>query len=252
MSDFFIVTCEHGGNRVPSRYRQLFDGYEELLQSHRGYDLGALRLAREMGVALHAALFIATTSRLLIDLNRSLLHPRLYSEVSRAASKPVQKEIRQRYYQPYRTKVEAQVAQEIARGKRVIHLSCHSFTPELNHKLRNADVGLLYGTDRPLEAEFCRRWQFAMKTRRPDMKIRMNYPYAGNDDGFTTVLRRQFPAERYLGIEVEVNQRHVLQGSRRWRDTRALILEALGEAIAVEKPVGGPGDLHYRVPQAAP
>jgi predicted N-formylglutamate amidohydrolase len=235
-SDFFIVTCEHGGNRVPSRYRQLFAGHEHLLTTHRGYDPGALRLAREMAARLNAALFVSTITRLLIDLNRSILHPRLYSEITRAASRQVQKEIRQRYYLPYRTKVETQVEQAIARGKRVIHLSCHSFTPELNDKMRDADIGFLYGTDREAEADFCRRWRAALRARAPDMKIRLNYPYAGNDDGFTTALRRRFPAERYLGIEVEVNQRHVLENARHWRDTRKRILDALSDTVAAARP----------------
>jgi predicted N-formylglutamate amidohydrolase len=227
MKDFCIVTCEHGGNRIPSRYRSLFEGRDELLATHRGYDAGALQLARDMARRLDAAYFASTTSRLLIDLNRSLLHPRLYSEVTRSASKSVQKEIRQRYYQPYRTKVEAQVAAAIARGERVIHLSCHSFTPVLNQKLRNADIGLLYDTARDEEGQLCRSWQRALKARVPDLKVRLNYPYAGTDDGFTTSLRRQFPGAHYIGIEVEVNQSHVKRGPRHWRALRDLIIDSL-------------------------
>jgi predicted N-formylglutamate amidohydrolase len=231
-SDFFIVTCEHGGNRIPLRYRPLFDEYEQLLHTHRGYDPGALRLARETAVMLDAALFTSTVSRLLVDLNRSLSHPRLFSEVTRAAAEPVRQEILQRYYFPYRTKVEALIAQAIARGQRVVHLSCHSFTPQLDGKVRNADIGLLYGTERPAEAAFCRQWQIALKARDPDLKVRLNYPYAGNDDGFTTALRPRLPAERYLGIEVEVNQRHILGTPRHWRRTRELLLGALRDITA--------------------
>jgi len=35
--------------------------------------------------------------------------------------------------------------------------------------------------------------------------VRFNYPYLGKADGFTTYLRKQFPAN-YMGIELEVNQ----------------------------------------------
>ena len=45
---FLLVTCEHGGNRVPKEYRRLFAGWEPVLASHRGYDPGALTLAREL------------------------------------------------------------------------------------------------------------------------------------------------------------------------------------------------------------
>ena len=37
----------------------------------------------------------------------------------------------------------------MSRGRRVIHISSHSFTPELNGKVRRADVGLLYDPGSP-------------------------------------------------------------------------------------------------------
>ena len=37
-----IFTCEHGGNEVPLRYRGLLAGWERRLETHRGYDPGAL------------------------------------------------------------------------------------------------------------------------------------------------------------------------------------------------------------------
>jgi len=36
--DTFIITCEHGSNRIPAPYRRLFRGQAALLDSHRGYD----------------------------------------------------------------------------------------------------------------------------------------------------------------------------------------------------------------------
>src|SRR5258706_969327 len=57
-----IVTCEHGGNRIPRRWATLFRGRRTWLRSHRGYDLGAAPVAKHVADALHAPLFIATTS----------------------------------------------------------------------------------------------------------------------------------------------------------------------------------------------
>src|SRR5436305_13375521 len=37
-----LITCEHGGNAVPERYRGAFAGAARALASHRGYDPGAL------------------------------------------------------------------------------------------------------------------------------------------------------------------------------------------------------------------
>jgi predicted N-formylglutamate amidohydrolase len=230
-NDFFLISCEHGGNRIPTRYRPLFSGHEALLHTHRGYDAGALRLARDMAAALDARLVAATVSRLLIDLNRSIRHPCLYSEATRAASGDVRADILQRYYLPYRSAVEMQIAQAIDRGSRVVHVSCHSFTPQLGDRLRNADIGFLYDPARTGELDFCRRWRSALKARMPGSRIRMNYPYAGKSDGFTSALRKRFSAEAYLGMELEVNQKHVFAGVRHWRDLRQAITDALVHAV---------------------
>ncbi len=231
----FLITCEHGGNRIPSRYRHLFTGFEALLQTHRGYDAGALALAREMARALAAPLFASTTSRLLIDLNRSIGHPRLYSEATRNAPVVVRSEILKNHYLPHRNKVEADIAKAVAQGRRVIHIASHSFTPEIDGTVRNADIGLLYDPARSGEVALCRCWQAQIRALAPELKVRRNYPYAGKSDGFTAYLRRRFPAEVYIGIELEINQKHVFNGGRRWRAFRGGVIEALRQAVTGRK-----------------
>jgi len=230
-TDHVLITCEHGGNRIPPRYRPLFAGFEALLQSHRGHDPSALALARALSRALSAPLFVSTTSRLLIDLNRSIGHPSLYSEATRSAPLTVRREILEKYYLPYRNKVEAAIAAAIARGNRVIHLSSHSFTPELDGAVRNADIGLLYDPARSGELELCRRWQTHLKAQAPGLKTRRNYPYAGKSDGFTAYLRRRFPADAYIGIELEINQKHVYKRGRQWHALRSQVIESLCQAM---------------------
>ena len=229
-SDYFLITCEHGGKRIPPRYGSLFAGFEALLRSHRGYDPGALAVARELARALAAPLFVSTTSRLLIDLNRSVGHPRLYSEATRDVPVAVRREILERHYLPYRNRVETHVGEAIAHGKRAIHISSHSFTPELDGTIRNADIGLLYDPARCGEIELCRRWQTGLKARAPELKVRRNYPYTGKSDGFTAYLRRRFPADAYIGIELEINQKHVFSGGREWRAMRNPLIESLRQA----------------------
>jgi len=230
--DHILITCEHGGNRIPPRYRPLFAGFETLLPTHRGYDPGALALARELARALSAPLFYATTSRLLIDLNRSIGHPFLYSEATRSAPANVRREILEKHYLPYRNQVEAHIAAEIAHGSRVIHISSHSFTPVLDSDVRNADIGLLYDPARHGEVELCRRWQTRLKAWAPEWKVRRNYPYTGRSDGLTAFLRRRFQAGVYVGIELEINHKHVLHGGRPWRTLRRQVIEALLQAMS--------------------
>jgi predicted N-formylglutamate amidohydrolase len=232
MTDSILITCEHGGNRIPARYRPLFAGFEALLQSHRGFDPGARILARELSRALAAPLFVSTTSRLLIDLNRSIGHPALYSEATRNEPAAVRRAILKRYYLRYRNRVEAHIAAAVADGGRVVHLSSHSFTPELDGILRTADIGLLYDPARPGETELCCRWQARLKAAAPGWTVRRNYPYRGRSDGFTAYLRRRFAADAYLGIELEINHRHVLAGGPHWRRLRRDVIASLRHAMA--------------------
>lgn len=228
----FLITCEHGGNRIPARYRNFFRGLEAKLETHRGYDAGALVMARELARELAAPLFMSTTSRLLIDLNRSIGHPDLYSEVTRCLPAAVRRDILERHYLPYRKDVEDDISEAIGLGSRVIHISCHSFTPELDGRLRNADIGLLYDPKRAGEVELCARWQASLRAHAPGLKVRRNYPYAGKADGLTACLRRRFAPNDYIGIELEINQKHVFEGGRHWRALRGSVIRALHEALA--------------------
>ena len=78
------MTCEHGGNRIPAAYGDLFHGWQARLSSHRGYDSGALVMARDLAAVLQAPLVGSTVSRMLVDLNRSLSSPQAWSDATRA------------------------------------------------------------------------------------------------------------------------------------------------------------------------
>ncbi len=228
----FVVTCEHGGNLIPIPYQDVFRPYQAQLETHRGFDFGALLMAQELATALFAPLVASTVSRLLVDLNRSVGHPRLYAEVIRNLPIEARQDILRWHYQPYREQAERLVKQAVAHHGRAIHFSSHSFTPELNGKIRNADIGLLYDPARPGEADLCERWQFALKRSAPDLKVRRNYPYLGKGDGLTSSFRQQMPPETYLGIELEINQKHVIRAGQDWTNLRKAVIESLGQTLA--------------------
>ena len=231
-----MITCEHGGNRIPAPLRALFRAHQALLDSHRGYDPGALIMARALATALAAPLVASSVSRLLVDLNRSVGHPQLYSEAIRKAPAEVRQWILKRHYRPYRAQAERLVRQTIAHRGLVIHLSSHSFTPKLDGKVRHADIGLLYDPSRPGEADLCARWKAALESCARDLIVRRNYPYAGKCDGLTTYFRRRLPPRAYVGIELEVNQKHVVRAGRHWAAMRKVILQSLRRALASRRP----------------
>lgn len=235
-----VVTCEHGGNEVPAEFRELFAGHGELLASHRGWDPGALELARRIAGRLGAPLHAATVTRLLVDLNRSATHRAVFSTVTRPLGghrRARREELLAAWWHPYRARVEAEIARlASADGPGVLHLSIHTFTPfsPSDGGERRADVGLLYDPGRPLETAFCRRLKEVLGTLRPDLAVRRNEPYRGVADGFTTALRRRFPPQRYLGIEIEVNQKHPLGAAAGWRRLMDDLAAAVAETIEEE------------------
>ena len=230
-----LITCEHAGKKVPGEYAELFRDQDELLDTHRGWDPGALILAREMAAAFKAPLFYSETTRLLIDLNRSIGNRDLYSEFSRPLPARTRREIVERHYRPHHEPIEVWLRDAIATGRRVIHIASHSFTPELNGQVRTADLGFLYDPGRPGEVALSNHWIDALRVARPDLRMRRNYPYLGKSDGLTFRTRRVYPADRYVGIELEVNQQFVRAGGRPWPRLRAALIETLAIALKQER-----------------
>ena len=230
-----LITCEHAGKKVPAEYAALFRDQDELLDTHRGWDPGALILAREMAAAFKAPLFYSETTRLLIDLNRSIGNRDLYSEFSRPLPARTRREIVERHYRPHHEPIEVWLRDAIATGRRVIHIASHSFTPELNGQVRTADIGFLYDPGRPGEVALTNHWIDALRVARPDLRLRRNYPYIGKSDGLTFRTRRAYPDDRYVGVELEVNQQFVRAGGRPWPRLRAALIETLAIALKQER-----------------
>ena len=193
-----LVTCEHGGNDVPAPYAAATFP-PDLLASHRGWDPGALGIARSLAAAFDAPLLFATTTRLLVDLNRSehaadLHHPLVPPHL--------RDRLIQGTYRPHRDAVAAFVE----RTARTLHVGIHSFVDELGGQRRDVDIGLLFDPDRPAEAAFCRRWLRHLEVAAPHLRHRFNEPYLGIDDGLTTHLRTRHADDHYAGIELELRQ----------------------------------------------
>jgi len=226
-----VLSCEHGGNRVPREYAAHFAGAGKLLDSHAAFDLGALAVASRICAALGAPLVSSTTTRLLVDLNRSPHHPRLHSRFTAGLAPAIKKQILETYYIPHRERVRDLVAVAIARRSIVVHVAVHSFAPSIDGNVRLADVGLLYDPARGGEVAFCRGWR-AEICARSEARVRRNYPYRGNADGLTTHLRRIFPNGAYRGIELELNQKLLGAGNRRGRAIVTATIEGLRQTLA--------------------
>lgn len=204
---FLLLTCEHGGNAIPRRWARHFRGLSARLATHEGLDIGAAAVARRLASELDAPLLLATTSRLLVDLNRSIGNDALFSSVTKALPLEERRAILEEHYLPHRAAVDQAVALAVQKRLTVVHVGVHSFTPVLRGRVRTADVGLLYDPRRPAERGFAGRWHAALVAKGGEaLRVRRNYPYRGAADGLTTALRRRYEPASYVGLELEMNQ----------------------------------------------
>jgi predicted N-formylglutamate amidohydrolase len=200
----FIFSCEHGGFEVPEPYQSYFLGAEDVLQSHRGWDKGALEIAKYISRRANSKLTSNSVSRLLIECNRTLGHQDLFSEFSQKIPKEIQNNLIQEYYLPYRSQLERKIEQHLHHQHQVIHLSFHSFTPLLNGEIRKTEVGILFDPENKLEQDFANVWKKSIDEKKESWRVKFNYPYKGTDDGLTTYFRSKYK-ENYAGLELEIN-----------------------------------------------
>jgi predicted N-formylglutamate amidohydrolase len=100
----------------------------------------------------------------------------------------------------------------------------------LDGVVRNADVGLLYDPCRAGERELCARWKASLAGLVPRLRVRLNYPYAGKGDGVTRLMRKRYPPQTYIGVELEVNQGVLAADASAWPELRAVLIESLRDA----------------------
>ena len=234
-----VITCEHGGNRVPAAYRSLLAGAGAVLASHRGWDPGALTIGRALARALGAPLVSSETTRLLVDLNRTENGAGQFSEFSRHLSPSQREEILKTYYDPHWEAAEAALRAALGRSRNetVFHIASHSFTAtpgRIGSRLRpdrDYEVGLLYDPRRPRERDFVLAWRRAILSREPGLRVRLNQPYRGWTDSMPRSFRVKLGV-RYRAVELECNQASLARPEMATRLRRVLI-SSLQETLAL-------------------
>lgn len=204
-----VLSCEHASWTLPP-------GVDlgvpvEILQSQAGWDHGALdiasRLSEAIGVQVHAGAF----SRMFVDLNRPMSNDGIIPMVSYGAPVPGNTHLspgdrEQRiamFHRPYWEAVRRDCAARLVDPGAVLHLSSHSFAPELDPQHRTFDCGVLYDPSHAFEAELAERLMFAL--RKAGLDVRANQPYTGVGPALCTELRKENRAHRYAGIEIETS-----------------------------------------------
>ncbi|MEQ8925797.1 MAG: N-formylglutamate amidohydrolase [Fulvivirga sp.] len=220
-----LISCEHADHIIPSMYASFFNEANGDLTSHKGFDPGSFDLAKYTARNLDVPLYYQKVSRLLIEMNRSLNTPDLFSKYSTVLAEKDKRLLEQKYYHPYRNEIEGKISEWVEEGHSVLHLSFHTFTPSLNGLERLVDIGILCDENIESELKFSEQWKEQLSIIFPSLLVMINMPYNGADDGFTTYLRTKFPQTSYLGIELEVNQKYIQQPI--WSDIKKGLVQSL-------------------------
>jgi predicted N-formylglutamate amidohydrolase len=209
MKPDLVLSCEHASAALPPGVDLgVPDGVR---LSHVGWDHGALPIAETLARNWAAPLHAGRYTRLFVDLNRSEDNPAVVPLVAFGAEVPANRRLteaerRERvhtHHRPYREAVLQEVRHAVAAHGRCLHLPIHSFTPEMNGSRRPYELGLLFDPARPFEAAVAERLLALLRAER--LKVRLNEPYAGTEDGIATWLRALLPDAQYAGVEIETS-----------------------------------------------
>lgn len=191
-----IITCEHGGNQVPIRYRTLFD--EASLQKNNAWDEGALDLALSLAEKMDVPCFTHQTSRLLVDVDLLLGSESLFSLNTSLLGDADRQSILERYYFPYRQRIENTIAMS---DKPLLHVSMHTSATQ------GADVVIVFNSERMLEKECLGVLMEALQHLPDNLQVAFQDIAGIHDVGFVQYLRTRFDEEAYAGLTLVIRPR---------------------------------------------
>lgn len=204
-----VLSCEHASWALPP-------GIDlgvplELVRSQAGWDHGALEIANHVseavGIGVHTGLF----SRMFVDLNRPPGHVDCIPKNSFGVPVPANATLSPTdaaeriatFHAPYWEAVRREVAARLHDRGAVLHLSVHTFDPELDPPGRAFEVGVLYEPNHAFEAELSERLLFQL--RGAGIAVRANQPYTGVGPAICTSFREERAGQRYAGIQLETS-----------------------------------------------
>ena len=232
-SPLFLV-CEHAGQTVPVALGDL-GVTQEVINSHRGWDIGAEALALGLSERLNAPLVMQRYSRLVIDCNRPPESPTAMPEISDGCAIPGNTGLLDRERNARRKAIFEPFDQAVAAGlsshPRRVALSVHSFTARLSRAKHGSEA-------RPWHAGFvARKDKRTQKHLRdhiagaaPDLITALNQPYQIEDetDWFIPVHAERRGLAHCL-IEIRNDGLKTRAGVARFADLLAAAIASLPE-----------------------
>ena len=161
-----VLICEHASNYIPAEYGDLGLSAVEL-ERHIAWDIGAANVTRALSQLLDAPAFLATYSRLLVDLNRPVHVPAAFPIRSEATDIPgnlaladAERDRRSRLiFTPFHERLSTHIDHRERTGQRSVLVAIHSFTPVYLGKARHWHAGVLFEKAAPFAHSIIRHLQ---------------------------------------------------------------------------------------------
>jgi predicted N-formylglutamate amidohydrolase len=199
-----LLVCDHASRRFPLALSNM--GLDPpARRCHLALDIGAGELTKRLAAGLGVTAVLAQYSRLVVDCNRELLDPGAFLEFGDGIVIPgnrnlslEQKDQRaSEIYWPYHYAIDMELKRLAAFDFRTAFYAIHSFTPVLNGKSRELEIGILWDADRPTAEMFIDGF------RKAGFKVGDNEPYSGKAPQDFTIDRHAEDARLpHVGIEI--------------------------------------------------
>ncbi len=224
-----LVLCDHARNAVPSWIGDLGIP-DDALNSHIGYDIGALWMAQHIARRAEARAVFSGYSRLALDCNRPLSRAGLIPEVSDGVPIPANvglsreqtAERIEKIFLPYHFAVTEELGRFAAEGVEPVVLSIHSCTHVMDNFQRPWSIGIAHSPDervsRPLVGALEQIGGF---------EVGDNEPYAVDENDFTVIAHGLDRGLKHVLIEVRQDLIGDETGAHKWADVLYDALQGL-------------------------
>ncbi len=223
-----LTIVDHASNHVPDGSKLGIDA--GLLETHIAWDIGASALAEALGFPA----FLATISRLVIDMNREKDAPGIVPTSSDGVIIPGNagdtSDRISSYWEPYHLALEERIASTMPR----LLVSLHSFTPSLSSRPTDArpwEIGILYNRDD-------RAARIAIPLlEAAGVIVGDQLPYSGKILNATMNRHGEGTGTPYLGIEVRQDLIDSAEGVTKWARILLPVIEKCAKHLDVDQGV---------------
>ncbi len=232
ISGGILIVCDHASNHVPEEIELGID--RRLLSRHIAYDIGVTGVATFLVELSGCAAFLATNSRLVVDLNRYPEDASAIPPTSDGIDIPgnridaaARRARLDRYFHPYHTRLD----DLLHHHRPALILSVHSFTPRLEsdpHGHRPWEVGILYN-DHETAANLA-----IERLEGEGLVVGDQLPYSGKSLNATMNRHAEANEIPYVGVEIRQDLVESSAGQERFAAILAEMAQYIVEKLASE------------------